>query len=294
MEMTLRDTIKELTRTHLEVNNGLLFGQCISAVGWVNGTVPDCKNLVELPMCDVAGVGIAVGAAIAGRKPILVVRFQDFMTLGMSQIVNYAAKSKQFFGNGCSMLIRLLADESVGLGPVHSGKLHSLFLQFPGLKVSAPITSGEYVGIWTSFILDDCPYIVCEHRASFDSVGEYRDMIEENSDITLYGVSIARKNMYLAQQDLYKAGIKCNLANITLLKPLRIPESNTKFGLVIDTGFENGGASQHIAYKIMEETDMKVFALGLKDSSVGVTTETANQTPSVDQIVNKVKKILGV
>ncbi|MBR1945946.1 MAG: hypothetical protein IJ846_06635, partial [Alphaproteobacteria bacterium] len=62
--LTLAETIKAITRDHLENHNGLLFGQCVTAVGWVNGTVPDCKNIVELPMTDVAGAGFAVGAAL--------------------------------------------------------------------------------------------------------------------------------------------------------------------------------------------------------------------------------------
>jgi acetoin:2,6-dichlorophenolindophenol oxidoreductase subunit beta len=59
MGKTLAETIKEITRIHLEQNNGLILGQCLSAVGWVNNTVPDCKNIVELPMSDVAAAGIA-------------------------------------------------------------------------------------------------------------------------------------------------------------------------------------------------------------------------------------------
>lgn len=289
---TLRDTIKEITRKHLEENNGLLLGQAITAVGFVNGTVPDCRNIVELPMCDAAGAGIAVGAALSGRRPIFVVRYQDFITIGLSPIVNYAAKSKELFGKGTPIFIRLIADESVGAGPVHSGKLHGLFLQFPGLKVCAPITPLEYQYCWEEFMADDCPYIISEHRASFDNSEEMIDTCDISAKITLFGVSAARFNMYKAQQLLSAEGITCNTMNIRWLKPLNIPYITTEFGLVVDTGFENGGAAQHIAYKIMEESGTRVFALGLKDASVGCTPATVNQTPSAEKIVSKVKEIL--
>lgn len=85
MAKIVAETIKEITREHLEQNNGLLFGQAIKAVGWVNDTVPDCKNIVEFPMSDVSNMGIACGAAIGGRRPIIVIRFQDFMwPMGMT------------------------------------------------------------------------------------------------------------------------------------------------------------------------------------------------------------------
>jgi pyruvate/2-oxoglutarate/acetoin dehydrogenase E1 component len=297
MGLMLKETIKELTRTHLVKNRGMLLGQSISAVGWVNGTVPDCENIIELPMCDVAGSGIAVGAALSGRRPILVIRFQDFVTLGMSPIVNYAAKAKEFFGVGVPILVRLIADEGKGLGPVHSGKFHGLFLQFPGLKICTPITPNEYTYCWNQFMSDDCPYIFSEHRASYENIGEIMDHLMPEADITLYGVSIARMNLQVAQQLLYKEGIKCNVFNILWLKPLRLSVFEQyfkpKFGLVVDTGFENGGTSEHIAYKIMTSTKQKVEAFGLKDYSVGCTPETYNLTPSPEQIVDRVKNILG-
>ncbi len=66
---TVADTIREITRTHLTQQNGLLLGQAVTAVGWVNHTVPDCTGIIELSMSDVAGAGIAVGAAlVAGGK----------------------------------------------------------------------------------------------------------------------------------------------------------------------------------------------------------------------------------
>jgi len=71
-QRNLASTIKKITQNHLENNNGLLLGQSISAVGWVNNTVPDCQGIVELPMTDVAGAGIAVGTALVGRRPIFV------------------------------------------------------------------------------------------------------------------------------------------------------------------------------------------------------------------------------
>ncbi len=77
MGKTVANVIRETTRAHLTQNNGLLFGQCVTAVGWIGGTVPEMseeEGIVELSLADVANAGIVVGAALVGRRPIYTVR----------------------------------------------------------------------------------------------------------------------------------------------------------------------------------------------------------------------------
>src|SRR5262245_5400086 len=106
VDMTTAETIKAITRDHLTAHGGLLLGQCVTAVGWIGGTVPDCEGIVEIPMTDVAGPGFAVGCALTGRRPIFVVRYQGFMWLNSSTLVNYAARSKSVWGVPVPIFIR--------------------------------------------------------------------------------------------------------------------------------------------------------------------------------------------
>ena len=79
MGKTVADVIKQTTRDHLKHNNGLFFGQCVTAVGWIGGTVPEMsesEGIVELSLADIANAGIVVGAALVGRRPIYTVRYQ--------------------------------------------------------------------------------------------------------------------------------------------------------------------------------------------------------------------------
>ena len=95
-KLSLRETIKETTKNHLMNNGGLVMGQCLTAVGWVGGTLPELheeNGMVDISMADVAGGGFAVGAALANRKPIYVIRYQGFNWYNCVSIVNYAAKS---------------------------------------------------------------------------------------------------------------------------------------------------------------------------------------------------------
>ena len=115
---SLRETIKSITKDHLLIEDGLVMGQCLTAVGWVGGTLPELHEkdgMVDLSMADVAGGGFAVGAALAGRKPIYVIRYQGFNWYNSVSIINYAAKSMELWGVPCSIFVRSIAIECLEL-----------------------------------------------------------------------------------------------------------------------------------------------------------------------------------
>jgi pyruvate dehydrogenase E1 component beta subunit len=294
---TLAETIREITRKHLEENSGLLLGECVTAVGWVNGTVPDCKGIVELPMTDVAGAGIAVGAAMVGRRPILVIRFQDFLILNGSQLINYAAKSKELHGRGTPIFVRALASE--GLGPVHSGVLHSVFMHFPGFRVVSPMTPGEYEEAWQTFMQYDDPMLVSEHRHSFQNTEEMEDVLHDTADITLYAISSPRFAVGEAAKLLEKEDITCNIVHIAWLKPFEItqrhlePLKRSQLGLVIDASFEICGASRSIAYELSQASGYAVKALGLLDRTKCLCPPYQNKAPDAAAICESVREMLS-
>ncbi|MBI5140271.1 MAG: hypothetical protein HZA94_02390 [Candidatus Vogelbacteria bacterium] len=293
MAKTVAETIKEITQQHLEQNNGLLFGQAITAVGWVNNTVPNCRNIVEFPMADVSNMGIACGAAISGRRPIIVIRFQDFMWLNSSPLVNYAAKSKDIFGTSTPIFVRSLAQKNAGC--VHAAVLHSLFMHMPGFRVCSPMTPNEYQEVWHDFMVHDDPMYVSEHRTSFGNTEELKNNYDQ-ADVTLIPISDSRFNVNEAVRILAKENIACNVAHVMWLKPFKNDHilkalASSKCGLVIDAGFEICGAAQSIAYSLIWASDKPVKALGLYDKSVGVTPETENATPDAQRIAEVVREI---
>ena len=98
MGKTVRETIKDTIFVHLKKNNGLVFGQCLSAVGWVGGTIPELTEsdgVIELSMADIANGGIVAGAGLSNRRPIYVIRYQGFSWFNLPIILNYACKSKE-------------------------------------------------------------------------------------------------------------------------------------------------------------------------------------------------------
>jgi acetoin:2,6-dichlorophenolindophenol oxidoreductase subunit beta len=293
---TLAETIKEISRKHLEENNGVLLGQCVSAVGWVNGTVPNCKGIIELPMTEQAGAGFATGLAMVGRRPIFVIRFQDFMMLNGSPFINYAAKSKDLHGKASPVFIRALASE--GIGPVHSGVLHSMFMHFPGFRICSPMTPGEYETIWKDFMDHDDPMYVSEHRDSFKTTEEMSDLVHDKADITLFGISAPRLHMQEAVDLLAKDGIKCNVVHLLWLKPFFVTDimkkslAFSKSGLVVDASFEVCGASRSIAYDLEEATGVRVRALGLHDKTKCLCPPLQNRYPDAGRICEVVRSIV--
>ena len=300
MGKTVADTIRELTRQHIADNNGLVLGQCLSAVGWVQNTVPaQKKGIEELPMTDIAGAGIAVGAALTGRRPIFILRFQSLNWLNASPIINHAAKTKALFGYGCPLFIRASGDEGNSMGPVHSGTHHAPFMYAPGLPVVAPMTPGEYHKIWAHFMNHDDPMFVSEHRISYPNSEELVDQYDDGAAITIFAASASRFQAVEAAATLRQEGVGINLIHLVWLKPLNIPAAAIEAlrscgnGLVLDSGFEVCGASRSIAYDLTHRTGIAVHALALEDRSSGVAKNLENISPRPERIVAKVKNILG-
>lgn len=300
MARTVADTIRGLTREHIEANDGMVLGQCLTAVGWVQNTVPkQTKGIHELPMTDIAGAGIAVGAAIMGRRPIFVIRFQSFLWLNASPIVNYAAKSKEMFGYGAPVFVRAIASEGGGSGPLHTNCFHSLFMHMPGMTVTAPMTPGEYEEIWTHYMSHDAPMLVSEHRNSYGETEDRSDVVRDDATITIFAISAARFEAEKALELLSERGVVANLVHVIWLKPFAVSDAarlalkQSGRGLVCDSAFTICGASQSIAYDLMLECGMPVKAVGMEDRSSGVAPHLENHTPSAERIADEAIAMIG-
>ena len=277
MAKTVAETIRQITKKHLDSGKGFVIGQCLTAVGWVQNTIPkQKKGIIELPMTDTAGMGTAVGASIVGSRPIIVLRFQSFLWLNSSPLVMHAAKAKEIFGYGAPVFVRAIASEAnQGQGPLHGNNYHSPFIHMPGLKVCAPITPNEYKIVWKKYIKDKDPYLVSEHRSSYKSELEIKNIYENKAKITIFAISSARFTALDAIKLLKKDNIKCNLINVLWLSPFKLSKKDYNFlkkskkGIVIDASFTDCGITSTIAYKLMQKTKISVTALGLENRSSG-------------------------
>ena len=301
MAKTVRETIKETSRNHIKKNNSLIFGQCLSAVGWVGGTVPELtekEGLVELSMADVANGGIVAGAGLSNRRPIYVIRYQGFNWFNASIILNYACKSKEIWNVPCPIFIRGIAMEG-SIGPVAGSSQHSIYYKMPGIKIISPMTPKEYLIAYNDFMKNDEVMYVSEHRGSYTNTKELDDYLDGDLDLILFPISITRFEAQKAKIELEKDGYKIGIANILWIKPFSIKKDweqaviKSKFGgIVLDDDYTDGVAS-NLAYRLIKKTKKNFEVMGLKDRSAGFSNTTDNLPPSSKEIIIKCKEMIN-
>ena len=301
MEITVRDKIKQITLYHLKKKKSLIMGQCLSAVGWVGGTIPPLTEKVgvtELSMADVANGGIVTGAGLSNRRPIYVIRYQGFNWFNAPIIINYACKSKELWKTPCPIFIRGIAMEG-SIGPVAGSSHYSLYYRMPGIKIISPMTPKEYQYAYDTFMRDNEVYYISEHRGSYDNRNELNDYLENKLDIILFAISITRFEVQKVKEILLKKNIKIGIANILWIKPFKIKNNwitslkNSRFGGIILDDDYPGGVASDMAYKLMKLSNKKIEIMGLKDNqSAGFSKKSDNIPPDAKLIIDKVKSII--
>ena len=301
MGKSVRETIKDITYSHLKEKDGLCFGQCLTAVGWVGGTLPELyeeDGMIEVTTADVANGGFVVGAGLAGRKPIYVVRYQGFQWYNSPMIVNYASKSKEIWDVPCSIFIRSIAMEG-SIGPVAGSSHHSLYQRMPGTKILSPMTPKEYEYAYNEFMNDDEVYYISEHRGSYDNTKELKNVIHQESDIVLFPISITRFEAEKARKELEKQGLKVSVIHQLWIKPFVFKDewkrclNNSKYGgIVLDDDYEQGVASS-IAHRMMIDSNKKVYTMGLQHRTAGFHPDKDNLPPISNHIISKIRNIIN-
>jgi pyruvate/2-oxoglutarate/acetoin dehydrogenase E1 component len=300
MGKELRETIKEITNKHLKNNKSQVFGQNLTGVGWVAGTLPklyEKDGIIELPMADVAGGGIVTGSALMGKKPIYIIRYQGYNWFNCIFIVNYACKSNEIWKIPCPMIIRGIASEG-SIGPV-SGSAHlSVIYKMPGLKIFSPMTSNEYLSVYKKFTKSKDVYYISEHRKSYSNTKEFKNEIKGNKDLILMPISVTRFEAEKAKQKLEKKGFKVGIIHLVNLKPFTLEKKwiaaikKSKKGVLMTDNDYNDGILRTLAHQVIEKTNKNVSVLGLDDKTAGHHKKVDNLPPDEFKIYNKAISII--
>ena len=278
---TLRETIRSTIGKHLDAGYSVM-GQCLTAVGWVGNTLPERYDMIELPCCDVAGAGFAVGHALAGKRPIFVIRYQGFSWFNAAMIVNYAAKSQALWRRPCPMLIRGIAMEGA-IGPVAGSSHHALW-NMPGVRIYSPMTPYEWSEAYHEFMCSNDVVYLSEHRGSW---GEDRSYYREQCyppEAVLFPISHTR-----AACDI-TGTVVCPLWK---LRPLVVPTyglealRDCKRGIVIDDAHTPFAKS--IAHDLARMTGARMEVCGLADETAGFYRD--NLPPTKEDIIRCMKTL---
>ena len=300
MGKELRDTIKEITYKHLKKNKSQVFGQNLTGVGWVAGTLPklyEKDGVIELPMADVAGGGIVTGSALMGKKPIYIIRYQGYNWFNCIFIVNYACKSNEIWKIPCPMFIRGIASEG-SIGPV-SGSAHiSVIYKMPGLKIFSPMSSNEYLKVYKKFTKSKDVYYISEHRLSYSNKKEFKNEIKGKKDLILMPISVTRFEAEKAKHRLEKKGFKVGIIHLVNLKPFTIEKKwisaikQSKAGVLMTDNDYNDGILRILAHKVIEKTGKNVSVLGLEDKTAGHHKNVDNLPPDELKIAERAISII--
>lgn len=322
--ITLADAIREgITESFAKDDSTFLFAQGVSDPSSMWGTLKGIGNrfgedrVIEMPIAENGAVGIAIGAAIAGQRPIISFHRVEFALLAFEQIVNNAAKSS-YISNGqhkVPLVIRMVIGRGWGQGPEHSQSLEPLFAYFPGLKVVMPAFAADAKGMLIAAIEDDNPVIFIEHRFLHYSTGHvpegyYKNaldgprVVREGKDVTIVATSHGVLEAMRAADVLHKIGCSAEVLDMRVLRPLNVAPIVTsvrKTGrlVTVDTGFVRFGVGAEIVASVLTEAfdalKSAPVRLGLPDhptpSSRGLI---PGFYPDSQRIVREVGKILAL
>ncbi len=256
------------------------------------------ERVFTTPLSEDATTGVAIGAAMAGMRPVHVHIRMDFLMLCMNQLVNIAAKAHYMYGGAVKvpMVVRSMIGKSWGQGAQHSQGLHAMFMHVPGLKVVAPSNAYDAKGLMIAAIRDDNPVIFVEHRLLYPTeayVPEEPYAVElgrarvcaKGSDITLVGISNMVMECLRAQELAAEAGVQAEVIDPVSLVPLDIDtiiESANRTGrlLVVDNAWTNCGASAEIVARVSESPKA---LRGIEMARMGFAPTTCPPSPLIEQ-----------
>ncbi len=230
-----------------------------------------CDRVRNTPISENGFVGVAVGAAMTGLRPVVEIMFMDFITLAFDQLVNHAAKFHYQFGQQCRipLVVRCPAGAGRGYGPTHSQSLERYFAATPGIVVLAPATAEDAKGLLKSAIRCDDPVVFVESKLLYSA----RGAVPESDYTTPIGVAAIRRagsdatvvtygrmvqEALKAADALESRGIEIEVIDLRTLAPLDMQTvvqsvGNTGRAIIAEEGWLTGGIGAEIAARVSVE-----------------------------------------
>lgn len=233
--------------------------------------IGDESRVLDAPISETAIVASAVGAAMAGMRPVVDMRFSNCLTVCMDELVNQAAKSRYMFGGqGKVHMVVRCPDGIVKMQAAHhTDCLEAWFAHVPGLQVVIPSTPAEGKGLLKSAIRNDNPVMFFEHKLLFDMEGEVPDeeytipigkarIAREGTDVTVvvYGIMVSRA--MAAAETLEKEGVSVEIVDLRSVSPwdretVLASVEKTGRAVVAHEAVRQGGFGAEISATIAEE-----------------------------------------
>ena len=322
-QITYVQALQEAMREEMQRNeNVFIMGEDVGlyggAYGATRGLIDEFGEwrVIDTPISEAAIGGAAVGAAMAGMRPIAEIMYVDFTPLAMDQIANQGAKNRYMFGGKTTvpMVIRTEGGAGRAIAAHHSQSLESLWTHFPGIYVVMPSTPYDAKGLLKASIGDDNPVMFIEHKMLYKEKGivpeeEYiiplgvADVKREGSDLTIVTYSRMVLRALEAAEMLSEEGIDVEVVDLRTLNPLDI---DTVVQSIIKTGrfvgvseaYENSGFINEVMVQINELAFDWLDAPMIRVAAANVPVPRAEiledlAIPNVQRIVEACRRVVG-
>ncbi len=231
------------------------------------------RRVRDTPISENSIVGMGVGSAMAGLRPVVELMTVNFALLAFDQIINHAAAIPYMFNGQARvpLVIRMPGGGGHQLGPTHSHSFEAMFLQIPGLLVACPSTPADGKGMLKAAIRDDNPVIFIEHETLYGARGDVPEgddhVVEfgkaairrEGSDVTIVGIlRMAHTAQQAAKTLAGEHQVEAEVIDPRTLRPLdldTILESVKKTNrlVIVEEGWPHGGVGANIAALVAEQ-----------------------------------------
>jgi acetoin:2,6-dichlorophenolindophenol oxidoreductase subunit beta len=319
--MTYMEAIREAMRMKMiEDENVCTFGEDVGKFGGCFGVYGSLfdefgeKRVRDTPISEGAIIGLAIGSAATGLRPVAEIMMGDFVTVAMDMLVNQAAKLRYMTGGGITlpMVVRLPGGGGLGAAAQHSQSLEAWLCHVPGLKCVYPSTPADAAGLLLSAINDDNPVVFYEHKGIYGYKGEVPDEIKpiplgvadvkrEGADVTIVATGKMVWESLKAAEELAKEGINVEVVDPRTLYPL---DKETIFNSVKKTskavivteenkrGGYGGEISAMIAEEIFDYLDAPVVRVGALNTPIPFASNLESYVlPNAADVVKAVKKL---
>ncbi|TPL45467.1 alpha-ketoacid dehydrogenase subunit beta [Mesorhizobium sp. B2-4-4] len=239
-ELSYAQAIQEAMAIAMDMDERVfLMGEDIGVYGGafqVTGDLVErygADRVMDTPISELGGAGVAVGAALTGMRPIFEFQFSDFATLAMEQIVNQAAKMRFMLGGEVSVpvVMRFPAGSGTGAAAQHSQSLEAWLGHVPGLKVIQPATPYDAKGMLLAAVADPDPVMIFEHKLLYKMKGPVpegyytvpigkADIRREGRDLTIVATSIMVQKALDAAAALEAEGIDVEVVDLRTIRPM--------------------------------------------------------------------------
>ncbi|WP_119353245.1 alpha-ketoacid dehydrogenase subunit beta [Azohydromonas sediminis] len=322
LRMTYREACKQAIRDALHADpRTFVMGEDVGKYGGcyavTKGLLEEFgpERIVDTPLAENGFTGLAIGAAIAGLRPLLEIMTCNFSLLALDQIMNNAATLPHMTGGqfAVPLVIRMATGGGRQLAAQHSHSLEGWYAHIPGLKVAVPGTVEDARFMLAAALADPNPVLIFEHIVLYNAEGELDPAVtavdlehakvrRPGRDVTLvtYGNSLPK--CLAAADALAQDGIDAEVIDLRMLRPLDMPTvvasvQRTRRVVIVDEGWKSGSISAEIAARLAEdwlyELDAPVKRVCSREVPVPYAAHLEDAAlPSVERVVAAVRAVV--